>query len=97
MTDQLFDSDGAPYVRGSATSLAAAQAIMPKQHTEEWKVLRCLDANGPMTDEEIQDELDMNPSTQRPRRIKLVEKGFVRACGIGKTKSGRKATLWEAI
>ncbi len=97
MTDQLFDSDGAPYVRSSQTSLEAARAIMPKQGTEEWKVLRWLDANGPLTDEQIQHDLGMNPSTERPRRVKLVQKDLVRACGTGKTKAGRKATLWGTI
>ncbi len=97
MTDQLFDSDGAPYVRGSQTSLEAARAIIPRRGTEEWRVLVQIHAKGPLTDEQIQDDLDMNPSTERPRRVKLVQKGLVRAAGIGKTKAGRKATLWGAL
>ncbi len=96
-TSQLFDSDGAPYVRGSRTSLEAARAIIPNQGTEEWKVLNWLEVMGPSTDEQIQFELDMNPSTERPRRVKLVEKGLVRAAGIRKTRAGRKATIWEAV
>jgi hypothetical protein len=48
------------------------------------------------TDEELQDALGMNPNTQRPRRIELVERGLVRDSGrTRKTKSGRRATVWE--
>jgi len=50
------------------------------------------------TDEEIQRMLKLNPSTQRPRRIELVQAGKVRDSGrTRKTKSGRAATVWEVI
>lgn len=49
------------------------------------------------TDEEMQGWLDMNPSTQRPRRIELVTSGQVYDSGLTrKTLSGRSATVWRA-
>jgi transcription initiation factor IIE alpha subunit len=47
------------------------------------------------TDEEIAAGLEMNPSTQRPRRIELVRRGLVVEAGTRKTKSGRFATAWR--
>ena len=46
------------------------------------------------TDEEIQDALQMNPSTQRPRRVELMKMGRIAANGTRKTKSGRLASVW---
>ena len=44
------------------------------------------------TDEEIQNTLHMNPSTQRPRRIELVEAGLVEdSCYTRPTTSGMDA------
>jgi hypothetical protein len=49
------------------------------------------------TDEEIQDILGMNPSTQRPRRVELVDAGLIRDSGATrKTRSGRPAVVWVA-
>ena len=49
------------------------------------------------TDEEQQDGLDMNPSTQRPRRIELVQRGLVHDSGRTRpTRSGRAAVVWVA-
>ncbi len=50
------------------------------------------------TDFEIQKASGLNPSTQRPRRIELVECGLVRDSGKTRpTPSGRKAVVWEII
>ena len=49
------------------------------------------------TDEEIQDGLLMNPSTQRPRRIELLRAGWIEASPNRRTtKSGRLAVVWIA-
>jgi hypothetical protein len=49
------------------------------------------------TDEEIQHELQMNPSTQRPRRIELVEAKLVLDSTMKRpTSSGRQAVVWIA-
>jgi DNA-binding IclR family transcriptional regulator len=60
------------------------------------KVLELLRATPEgLTDEEVQRRLDMNPSTQRPRRIELARRGLVVEAGTRKTVSGRMATVWR--
>lgn len=91
----LFDRP--PAVRGSATSRAAADSIGPEADTLRRRVLAFLQARGleGATDEEIQLGLGMNPSTQRPRRIELVEQGRVRDSGsTRRTRSNRRAVVW---
>lgn len=47
------------------------------------------------TDEEMQVQLAMNPSTQRPRRIEWVQAGQVKASGrTRKTAAGVVAIVW---
>jgi transcription initiation factor IIE alpha subunit len=48
-----------------------------------------------LTDEEMQLRLEMNPSTQRPRRIELARRGLVVEAGTRRTASGRMATVWR--
>lgn len=49
------------------------------------------------TDEEQQRALDMNPSTQRPRRIELCRAGLVVDSGDRRlTEAGRRAVVWIA-
>lgn len=86
-----------PYVSHSEPSREAADAIKPSVSGLRKRVLTFLERNGAATDEEMQDALEMNPSTQRPRRIELVAAGLVRDTGrTKKTRAGRNATLWEA-
>lgn len=88
-----------PYQSHSATSAEAAQAIEPRAETLRKAVLDLLRKCGDVgaTDEEIQDTLAMNPSTQRPRRIECVELGLVRDSGRTRpTRSGRQAVVWIA-
>jgi DNA-binding IclR family transcriptional regulator len=60
------------------------------------KVLELLRATPEgLTDEEVQRRLDMNPSTQRPRRIELARRGLVVEAGTRRTASGRMATVWR--
>jgi hypothetical protein len=50
-----------------------------------------------ITDEQIQNELGMNPSTERPRRLELEEQGLIFDSGEKrKTRSGRPAIVWRA-
>jgi hypothetical protein len=82
--------------RHSTTSRAAARAAVPRVNELQARVLAFIRAQGGATDNEIQDALDMNPSTQRPRRIELMERGLVRDSGRKrKTPSGREAVVWE--
>jgi hypothetical protein len=89
----------APAQRHSATSVEAAEAIEPKAATLRGQVLSYLKGCGASgaTDEEIQAALELNPSTQRPRRIELCNLGLVRDSGRTRlTKAGRKAVVWVA-
>jgi len=90
----------APAQRHSETSVAAANAIEPNAETLRRKVLMFLRDCGweGATDEEIQTGLDMQGSTQRPRRIELVNAGLVRKANTQRrTTSNRLATVWVAI
>ncbi len=93
----LFD---APAQAHSATSVESAQAIEPCSQTLRAYVLTHIRSMGDhgATDEAIQRALDMNPSTQRPRRIELVAAGLVRDSGqTRRTASGRSAVAWVGV
>ena len=84
-----------PYQGHSTTSERAAQEIAGTVDTLRRRVMSFIQLNGPSSDDEIQQALNINPSTQRPRRIELVKLGLVRDSGLtGKTRSGRACTLW---
>lgn len=87
------------YVRGSRTSRAAWLENEPDADTQRWRVLDLLRRyKKGLTDHEMQALLDMNPSTQRPRRIELVEGKFVADSGfIRPTPSGRMAVVWRVV
>lgn len=89
-----------PVQRHSPTSVAAGERIREDAGTLRGRVLAYIRgaAERGATDEEMQAALDMNPSTQRPRRGELVEAGLVMDSGITRpTKSGRQATVWRAL
>lgn len=86
-----------PAQRHSETSVAAAVSI--KKNVGKFHVaildFLALRPEG-ATDAEMQSELGMNPSTQRPRRIELVTMGKVVEYGTTRpTPSGRAATVWH--
>lgn len=87
-----------PAVGGSETSLEAAASWMVEDtNALRARVYAALLARGAFgaTDEELQIALGMNPSTERPRRIELVERGRVRDSGARRlTRSGRRAVVW---
>jgi hypothetical protein len=83
----------------SETSKDAARKIERPRRILRERVLWYIDIRADLgaTDEEIQDALGMNPSTERPRRIELVEAGLVRDSGeTRRTKAGRRAAIWVA-
>ena len=84
--------------RHSPTSIDAALAIELGASHLRSKVLRLLRRSlYGLTDEEMQLALDMNPSTQRPRRLELREKVLVRDSGLVRpTLSGRYAVVWRS-
>lgn len=84
-----------PHVAGSDTSIDARDGIRESVNALQARVLGLL-AFGPQTDEEMQIDGGMIPSTQRPRRIELCELGLV--CDSGarrRTSRGRSAVVWQ--
>lgn len=65
------------------TSHEAARLVAPKSGTARQRVLAAIAKADPrgITDEGIQRVLGMNPSTERPRRVELVEEGWVTDSG----------------
>lgn len=79
----------------SQTSRAAAEAIRPDTSRLRALVLGAIEEHGGLTDEEGIDATGIAPSTYRPRRIELVQRGLVADSGHErKTRSGRWAVVW---
>lgn len=83
---------------GTETSIAAAESMRPHAETMRRKVCQFIADQGAKgaTDEEVQLGLDMNPSTERPRRGEVWGFGLI-TDSPGKrrpTTSGRMATVW---
>jgi hypothetical protein len=89
----------APFQRHSTTSRQAATAIEASLGKLQTAVLDFVRDRGPTgaTDEEMQRALNMNPSTQRPRRVELMRNGLIVKSPAGRqTASGRMAAVWIA-
>lgn len=94
----------APYQKHSETSRAAAKAVTRSmQEGDHARLLENFRNAQPLgcTDEEGADQLQMNPSTYRPRRIELADTGLITQLRDDKgeivkraTKSGRAAVVW---
>lgn len=91
----MTETETLPFVQGSDTSKAAAVSMGKAAKQMRQQVLECIQLLGPMTDEQVQDLLKMNPSTERPRRIELVQLGLVLPYGKSTTRSGRVAITWK--
>jgi hypothetical protein len=79
------------------TQQSAAVEAYPQSGTQRRKVLDFIAGRGNYgaTDEEVQDFLVMNPSTQRPRRVELVEGGWIEDSERRRlTRSRRSAVVW---
>ena len=89
----------APYTGSSPatreTSRAAAERITVGAETLRYAVLEAI-VNAPkgLTDEEQQTLLNMDGSTQRPRRVELLRLSLIQHAGERDTKSGRIAIVW---
>jgi len=86
-----------PFQRHSNTSRLAAIEALPFAATARGKVLQFIASKGAYgaTDEEIQDGLRMRANTQRPRRVELVDMGWIEDSGqTGRTQSGRQCVVW---
>jgi len=81
------------------TSRAAATKVAPGSGTQRGRVLRCVvDAGAEgVTDDQVRDRLGMELNTVRPRRLELVEQGYVIDSGDTRmTSSGNPAVVWLA-
>lgn len=87
------------YVANGAkpTAVAAAVRAAPGSGTQRGRVLRCIVDAGEegATDEQIMDRLGMPLNTVRPRRLELVEQGYVFDSGDTRpTAAGNAAIVW---
>ena len=89
-------ADRAPSVNGSETSAAAADSLAPATLNHMQRRVYELLCRRPSTDEEIAGELEMNPSTVRPRRGELARRGLIVEAGTRRPSSGRMAVIWRA-
>jgi hypothetical protein len=98
------DHPGKVRADAPGTSRAAAQAITLKTGTVRFQILEHLwlagsvDTgiarwNGGMTDWELQHALNLNPSTERPRRGELADAHLIRPIGT-RTHNGSVWTVW---
>jgi hypothetical protein len=77
------------------TSHNAAYAVEPNTGTLRRLVLEAI-ARQPRTDEELQHDLTMNPNTERPRRVELVDGGWIEPSGeVRRTEGGAEAIVWQ--
>lgn len=87
-----------PAQRHSPTSIAAAEAIAPDSNRLRVKVLAAIREHGGLTDNQGIYVTGLSPSTYRPRRIELVQRGQVVDSGETRlTASGRKAVVWRVV
>jgi len=95
----LFDLNNQhtlPYQAHSATSKAAARSVTGQLSAKaRMQVLAAIIKLGVASDEEIQDYLLMNSSTERPRRGELAKAGYIEKAGKTTTRSGRAAVTWR--
>ena len=86
-----------PFVRGSDTSLQAAERIAPGAGTLRKRVLDHLTKCGGATCDATELALDMRHQTASARIRELYLSGFIVDSGkCLKTRSGRNAVVWKA-
>jgi hypothetical protein len=93
------DQPSLPFQKHSDTSVDAAEKAEPTAGTKRLEVYEFFVSIGRdgATDEQVQVALGMNPSTERPRRIELVNSGLVFDSGSTRlTRSGCRATVWKS-
>jgi hypothetical protein len=78
-----------------ATSRAAARGISVRSGTQRGSILRALLDSGYLTDHELCNATALEPSSERPRRVELVDLGLVSTRGTTKVHGGTEWTIWE--
>jgi hypothetical protein len=85
------------YQKHSPTSREAAFFAEGFSGVAREQVFLQIVKRGGATDEEIQEAIRMNPSTERPRRVELVEARLIENSGHTRpTSSGMDAAIWIA-
>jgi hypothetical protein len=93
----VFGDYKLPYQKHSPTSRQAAERAIPTAGTHRGILFDRFVELGSYgaTDEELQDMTKINPSSERPRRVKLLEDGWIKDSGRTRsTRSGAQAVVW---
>lgn len=77
------------------TRQAAARAIRTRSGSQRHEILRELVEVGPLADWQIQRRLGLIPNSERPRRLELVEAGYVRPARDG--QNGDPVTVPDRV
>jgi hypothetical protein len=82
-----------------STTKAAALKVLPRTGTQRAEVLDAIIGAGVsgMTDAELQRSLTMNPNTERPRRVELVEGGWITDSGQRRVSAGADLSIVWAL
>lgn len=96
------DADGAGLVRegGAGTSKQAAYEVLPKTGQQRRRILDAVVAvaRDPrvvgLTDVELQRSTGINPNSLRPRRVELVDGGWLAPSGQTREHYGNDHTVW---
>lgn len=93
--DLLRPEPGKARRDGAPTSKLAALTVAPRTGTQRRRVLDAI-ATRPSTDDELQAALRMSGNTERPRRVELVDGGWIRDSGARRPSStGADSIVWE--
>lgn len=86
-----------PHVKGSPTSLAAAEKALPKAEQDRRAILALLRAVGPLCDDAILARTNVHHNAVRARRGELCDAGLVTKFDHkGTSATGKSATRWTA-
>ncbi len=98
-TMRVVVSKPAAAVESSQTSVAAARAIEGGPRTQGRALVLAAVQHSPdgLTDQAIQEATGLVESSERPRRVELVEANLLYDSGRQRiTRSGRMASVWRA-
>ncbi|MEU0467199.1 hypothetical protein ABZ215_24630 [Amycolatopsis sp. NPDC006131] len=92
----LGDTEGRLRVDAKSTSERAARLVQPKTGNQRGKILIDIVEHGGSTDYELEHRLGLLASSVRPRRVELVQSGFIIDSGRVRHHQGSQWTLWVA-
>jgi hypothetical protein len=93
-----LDRPGKARRDGPDTSKRAALEVAPRTGTQRRRVLDAIASasSGGLTDEQLQTRLGMSGDSERPRRVELVEGGWIKDSGLRRPSgSGQDSIVWE--